>query len=71
MLTLEQFESLEVGDQIETVAVFPKLSHEPVVLRTVEKTKDGNRIDFVVTYFGVTLGRWVCSREQEALKWQV
>ena len=67
MLTREEAESLEIGDLVETTAVFPALSGEPVVLRTAAKSAE--KLEFVVTYFGVTLGRWICRKEEGGLKW--
>lgn len=70
MLTIEQFNDLEVGDLIETGPIFKALSDEPVVLHTVEKKDNGNRLEFLVTYFGVTLGRWSCTRKDGELVWE-
>ena len=68
MLNLEQFEGLAVGDLIEAVPLFPAIAPEPVVLRTATKSHDS--ADFVVTYHGVTLGRWNARRGSKGgLKW--
>lgn len=66
-MTLEEFQSLEVGDQVETVAIMPALSEEPVILQTVGVQPD--RKEFVATYHGITLGRWVCTNKEGALTW--
>ena len=69
MLNLEEFEKLEIGDQIETRGLFPKVDQEPVVLRLA--ARDVNSLEFVVTYFGVTLGRWKSSNKEGALSWEM
>ena len=70
MLTAEQFDMLDVGDVIEAVPLFPKLDEEPVRLKTAKRSKSGAKVDFVVTYMGVTLGRWTCAKSNGELKWQ-
>lgn len=70
MLTVEQFDDLQVGDQIEVGQIFGRLTQEPVVLLASQKRKDGQVMEFVVTYLGVTLGRWCCFRKGGALEWQ-
>ena len=68
MLTLSDFEALAVGDMIETVPLFPALSDEKALLRTT--TKSFEKADFVVTYQGVTLGKWTAERDTKGgLKW--
>jgi len=67
MMTIEQFDSLEVGDLIETSPVFKALSDEPLVLHVVLKEDD--KAEFVVTYMGVTLGRWSCGKVNGELEW--
>jgi hypothetical protein len=69
MLTLEQFESLQVGDTIEAPGLFQSLDPgEPVRLAVNEV--DGTSKAFLVTYFGVTLGRWRCAKDGETLTWR-
>lgn len=58
MISVDDFKDLEQGDQIEGPPLFKMLSEEPVVLLTVLKTKI--RAEFVASFEGVTLGRWVC-----------
>jgi hypothetical protein len=67
MLNLEEFDRLEIGDQVETRGLFSKVDPEPVVMRLDKRTD--TMLEFVVTYFGVTLGRWKCSKNGEALSW--
>jgi hypothetical protein len=67
VLTREEFDTLAVGDLVETRGLFPKLSPEPVVLRVGDRGKE--HVDFVATYFGVTLGKWVCVAKEGELKW--
>jgi hypothetical protein len=73
MLTVEEFNSLEVGDLIETGPIFKALSDDPVILHTAKIEEDGgdrSRVEFMVTYMGVTLGRWSCNRKGEELEWE-
>jgi hypothetical protein len=67
MLTRTQFAELAVGDLVETSAMLPKLSEEPVVLRLTDKTAE--KATFVVTYFGVTLGRWIAKLGKGGVEW--
>lgn len=69
MFTVEQFEGLEAGDLVETVALFEGLSDEKVVLHTQPVEPGSNRREFVATYQGVTLGNFVCVREGDTIKW--
>ena len=71
MLTLEEFDSLETGDHIETVPLFAGLSEEPVVLQTGAISEGGNRKAFTVTYFGVTLAEWSCVKTEGVLAWEI
>ena len=68
MITAEQFAGLEVGDLIETVSIFPALTADPVTLITDKKTE--NRAEFVVTFVGITLGRWTCDMKEGVLTWK-
>ena len=68
MLTVEEFDSLEKGDHIETVPLFAGMSQEPVVLET--SAVNGHCKSFTVTYFGVTLAEWSCGKTAEGvLEW--
>ncbi len=69
MMTVEEFESLEVGDHIETVAPLPTLTKETIILQTAQVSK--SKKEFVVTYCGMTLGRWVCTLTKGNLKWSM
>jgi hypothetical protein len=69
MIRVDDFKDLMAGDQIEGPSLFKRLTDEPVVLLTVLKTK--SRAEFVASYAGVALGRWVCSIVNGALQWQV
>jgi hypothetical protein len=70
MLSMEDFDLLEVDDVIEAPGLFPGLDViEPIKLRC---TVIGPAYkDFVVTYFGVTLGKWNCKKEASGLTWKV
>jgi hypothetical protein len=67
MLTREEAQGLEVNDLIEVSPIFPALGKEPVLLRVAQVAQD--RAEFVVTYFGVTIGKWVCQFGKEELQW--
>ena len=69
MLSLEQFESLKEGDTIEAPGLFQNLDPSEPVALTVNEIK-GDAKAFLVTYFGVTLGRWTCTRKEETLSWR-
>ena len=71
MLTLEEFDSIEVGDQIEAGPLLPALSDEPLLLNTVLESEARDHKEFVVTWHGVTLGRWSCTNRKGVLKWQL
>lgn len=67
MLSVEQFNELEVGDLVEAGSMLPPATQEATVFHTVEKKE--NRLEFVVTFLGVTLGRWACVKDGEVLSW--
>jgi len=69
MLTIEQFQDLEVGDLVETVPLFKGLCDDPITLYTAERDEKNDRLEFVVTYLGITLGRWSCTRKDGELMW--
>ena len=69
MLTVEEFDSLEVGDQIETAPLLPALTDDSVVVRTV-LAEDGVR-EFAATFCGITVARWKCQKVEGVLQWQV
>jgi hypothetical protein len=77
MISLEDFDSLQVGDVLEANPIFPALDPgTPVKLRCDRrgdlKGKDEDlMVEFVATYFGVTLGRWKCKKEASGLKWEL
>lgn len=68
MLTEEEFDSLSVGDLVETYPLFAGLSKAPVVLRVVEIAK--SRVEFVATWLGITLGRWTAAKEKHGVAWR-
>ncbi len=70
MLSMEDFESLQIDDVIEAPGLFPGLDvNEPLKLRCTV-AKEALR-EFVVTYFGVTIGKWTCKKEASGLAWKV
>lgn len=71
MLTLEQFNSLEVGDSIETDPLMAGLSEEPVKLRVSKVHSDIGLIEFVATYYGITLGRWHGKAMNDFVAWSI
>lgn len=68
MLDIAQFDALTEGDLIEAPSIMPPATHEPVVLHTQIATPV--RKEFVATFFGITLGRWACTKNGEKLTWQ-
>lgn len=67
MITMEEFDELEVGDKIETVNPFPALGDGTINLHLTEKAE---RATFVATYEGITLGTWFCTPKLGGLSWQ-
>lgn len=67
MLSIEQFNTLEIGDIIEVGQLFPGLTAEPVVLRVESVRSDS--LDFLVTYCGTFIGKWVCTLRKDRLSW--
>lgn len=67
MLEAGDFATLEKGDVVETYPLFPGLGPELVLLRVASVTK--MKIEFVATYFGVTLGRWAATLKGEKVEW--
>jgi hypothetical protein len=71
VLTREDFDSLSVTDLIETEPLVQGLSDEPVKLRVSQINEDHTRIEFVAMWFGITLGRWVCTATDDKLDWNL
>lgn len=69
MLTVSQFDALAIDDEIEAGILMGGVCDERMRLRTVFKKK--KRAEFVATYFGITVGRWVCLKDGTKLKWQI
>jgi len=67
MMSLEEFQSLEVGDQIEIGSLFDNLDGEPVVL-TLTGTY-GNRRSFLATLYGVSLRTVGAVVTGEKIRW--
>jgi hypothetical protein len=53
---------------VEADGLFTPLTKEPLVLRV--KGRTANSVDFVVTYFGVTLGKWHATKDLGGVKWR-
>lgn len=68
MLTVEQFDALEKGDLVEVGPLLKGLTDEPVTLYTAKR--EGERLEFVVTYIGITMGRWIATKAEGEIKWQ-
>ena len=68
MLTHEEFDSLREGDQVSTVPLFEALSPDEKVLLTVTQKIETKAV-FVVTYFGITLGKWTAEKNANGLVW--
>lgn len=69
LLTVEEFDSLEQGDHVETFPLWPALTKELIVLQVIGVTPDER--EFIATFCGITLGRWVCTKSQGGLKWRI
>lgn len=67
-LTIEQFDALEKGDLVELGPLLSGISSDPVTLYTDKR--EGDRIEFVATYMGITLGRWAAEKKGAEVKWQ-
>jgi len=71
MLTGEELDSLKIGDLVEVDPIFPALSNENVVMRTAERPGSiGDTVVFVVTYFGITIGRWEATKNAGGVSWK-
>ena len=68
MMTAEEFDTLEKGDLVELGPLLKGVCADPVTLYTDKR--DGDRLEFVVTYMGITLGRWAATKSEGAIKWQ-
>lgn len=68
MLDIAQFDALAEGDLIEAPSLMPPATKEPMVLHTQTCTPD--RKEFIGTFFGITLGRWACIKQEDTLAWQ-
>jgi hypothetical protein len=68
-LDVSFFNSLKVGDRLETPSPFPALTDEPVKLLCTAQV--GVTADFVVTYLGATLGKWSAANYKGSIKWKL
>lgn len=68
MLTLEEFNKIEVGDEVETFELLPALSNDPLILHCTGK----NLISrfFTMTFCGITLGDVSCVETDGNVKWK-
>ena len=66
-MPVELFDSLKVDEVIDAPGMLAGLSTEHLRLRV--KDRNADRVDFVVTYFGVTLGNWKAQRAGETITW--
>jgi hypothetical protein len=67
MLTIAEFDAINVGDQVSVAEIFGALSDEKIIMTT--RQKDEDKAEFVATYFGVTLGRWVATKVGDDIVW--
>lgn len=68
MLSEEEFDSLKVDDVVETDSIMAGLTAEPTKLRVADITEKAKA--FVVTWCGITLGRWVATKtEKGEIEW--
>lgn len=70
MLDIAQFDDLMEGDLVEAPSIMLPVTKEPLVMHTQQCTP--TRKEFVATFFGITLGRWACVKDNEkgTLTWQ-
>ena len=69
MFTKEEFDSLEVGNELEAEPLLPGLTKEPVHLFVSEATEK-ERV-FMATLYGITIGTWTCKLENGVLTWAI
>lgn len=71
MLTLEQWEKLEVGDLIEADPVLPGLSKEPLVVKVTVADQPAGEVLVEAFAFDVSVGKWAVSiRTEGRLVWE-
>jgi len=70
MLTRTELQGLNVGDVVEAGSILPGLTKEPVALK-MTAAEDGVFVEFVATYFGVTLGKVKADVSGETVKWEM
>ena len=68
MLTIEQLDGLERGDQLDLPGLFPGLTDAPVVLLVSGRGPDG--VAFEGRYFGVLLGHWTAFEQGGSIGWR-
>lgn len=70
MLTKEEFDTIEVGDEVDTaIPLLPALCEDAIIL--VPTQKGDTTIGFTMTYCGVTLGTATCTAGETDMKWVV
>ena len=67
-LTMDNFDAVGVGEYVDAPGVFKGLADEPLKLRAA--AREEHKIEFVVTYFGVTLGNWSAHNQEGEIKWR-
>jgi hypothetical protein len=68
MLDLEEFTALQVGDVIEARTLIRRLAPlDPTKLTVVDRST--TMVAFLVTFLGITLGKWKCNLKSGALSW--
>jgi hypothetical protein len=71
VLSIEEFDSLQVSDVIEADPLLPGLSEEPVSLRVSKINDDKTEIQFVPMWYGITLGRWFATKGDNGIEWRL
>jgi hypothetical protein len=70
MLTLDEYNSLTLHDSVETdFSIMPALAPNGIVLRVVSIDPGHACVDFVVTWLGITLGRWKATSTEVGVTW--
>lgn len=70
MLTVEDLQSLEVGDLIELPGLFRGLSQEPIAIAVIEVDPNERRIVGEGTYFGIRIGCWAAQVKSGRVEWE-
>lgn len=73
MMTVEEFQSLEPGDEVEVGPLFAGLSSEPVTLTVTHPRFDAVTRVFTARWHNVTLGQWTAhlDAKEGKIRWEL